>query len=117
LGQPARLLGETAPSHFESYADAALKSNACALPNRSWLPDCARAFYYRAINIDEQGNIRSRGIISEYRNLKRVSPAYARELGLTPVARKAFKLSFERERASVDWVKLAYADDEEPGWN
>ena len=62
---------------------------------------------------DEQGNIRSRVIIAEYRNLKRVSLAYARELGLTPVARKAFKFSFERERAGIDWVELAYADDEE----
>ena len=36
------LLGE-APSHFESYTDAAVKSNTCALPNR-WLSDSARAF-------------------------------------------------------------------------
>jgi phage terminase small subunit len=64
---------------------------------------------------DEQGNIRSRGIIAGYRNLKRVSLAYARELGLTPVARKQFKLSFERERAGIDWVKLAYLDNEELG--
>jgi len=59
---------------------------------------------------DEQGNIRSRSIVAEYRNLKRVSLAYARELGLTPVARKQFNL--DRERDSLDkWVKLAYADD------
>ena len=58
---------------------------------------------------DEEGNIRSRSIVAEYRNLKRVSLAYARELGLTPVARKQFNL--DRERDSLDnWVKLAYAD-------
>ena len=47
------------------------------------------------------------------RNLKRVSLAYARELGLTPVARKAFKLSYDRESDLDKWIKLAYADDEE----
>jgi phage terminase small subunit len=55
---------------------------------------------------DEQGNIRSRGIIAEYRNLKRVSLAYARELGLTPVVRKQFKL--DRGGDHMDkWVRLA----------
>jgi phage terminase small subunit len=44
---------------------------------------------------DEQGNVRSRGIVSEYRNLKRVSLAYARELGLTPAARKQFKFCLD----------------------
>jgi hypothetical protein len=34
LGQPVRLSGGgAASSHFESYADAAVKSNACALPS------------------------------------------------------------------------------------
>jgi phage terminase small subunit len=64
---------------------------------------------------DEQGNVRSRGIVAEYRNMKRVSLAFARDLGLTPVARKQFKLSFERERDRIDWVELAYADDPELG--
>ena len=66
-----------------------------------------------AVFTDEEGNVRSRGIVAEYRNLKRVSLAFARDLGLTPVARKQFKLSFGRERAGIDWVELAYADDEE----
>ena len=34
LGSAGRPLRGEAPSHFESYADAAVKSNACALPNR-----------------------------------------------------------------------------------
>lgn len=63
---------------------------------------------------DEQGNIRSRGILAEYRNMKRVSLAFARDLGLTPVARKQFK--FDREGDHLDkWVKIAYADDPELG--
>lgn len=63
---------------------------------------------------DKEGNLRSRGIVAEYRNLKRVSLAYARELSLTTVARKAFKLSYERESDLDKWIKLAYAVDEEP---
>ena len=35
------------------------------------------------------------GIVAEYRNLKRVSLAYARQLGLTPVARKSFKFGVD----------------------
>ena len=62
---------------------------------------------------DEQGNIRSRSIVAEYRNLKRVSLAYARELGLTPAARKQFKL--DRERDLDKWVNLAYADNGDLG--
>ena len=41
-GRPVRLLGRDA-SHVESYTDAAVKSNTCALPNR-WLSDRAKAF-------------------------------------------------------------------------
>jgi hypothetical protein len=33
--------------------------------------------------------------------------------GLTPIARKAFKLSYDRESDLDKWIKLAYADDEE----
>ena len=33
-GAPVVSQGEGSPSHFESYADAAVKSNACALPSR-----------------------------------------------------------------------------------
>ena len=66
-----------------------------------------------AVYTDEEGNLRSRRIVAEYRNLKRVALAYARELGLTPIARKAFKLSYERESDLDKWIKLAYAGDEE----
>ena len=68
-----------------------------------------------AVFTDEEGNIRSRSIVSEYRNMKRVSLAFARDLGLTPVARKQFQLGHNRERDLDKWVKLAYADDEELG--
>jgi hypothetical protein len=46
--------GGDALSHFDSYADAAVKSNALrgrehatAHCRIGWLPDCARAFYSR----------------------------------------------------------------------
>ena len=68
-----------------------------------------------AVFTDEEGNIRSRSIVSEYRNMKRVSLAFARDLGLTPVARKQFQLGHNRERDLDKWVKLAYADDGELG--
>ena len=43
LGQPATPLGEGAPSHFESYADGAAKSNSAGVrDNTAWGLDASR---------------------------------------------------------------------------
>jgi phage terminase small subunit len=57
-----------------------------------------------------EGDPKARSVIAEYRNLKRVSLAYARELGLTPVARKQFKL----EDPFKDSIWYRILDDEKP---
>jgi hypothetical protein len=72
LGQPVRLSGGgAASSHFESYADAAVKSNACALPSGAGFQTARERSTIETMNIERRVKEAQRRAKAEAKRAKR----------------------------------------------